>query len=164
MWLKITIESSQKIKGKEWQLKIKIHSFPSCPHTCKKDNHEILSATVSDALSAGYEKLQSSCLVFIQSPNKKVKALYVSKYADNFKLELHTKDNSKRRLSYTLSSNIENGFSMKHIHAETFDADSILLLTIPSFSLFITSGLSFHADVLAMPSSSIYWCPWCLLT
>jgi hypothetical protein len=41
---------------------------------------------------------------------------------------------------------------------------SIVLLTIPLFSIFITGDLSFYADVLGMPSSSSYWCPWCLLS
>jgi len=53
---------------------------------------------------------------------------------------------------------------MKHIHTETFDEDSTMLLTIPSFSLFITGDLSFYADFLGMHSSSSYWCPWCLLS
>jgi hypothetical protein len=33
---------------------------------CKKDHHEILSATVSDDLSAAYETLQASSLVFVK--------------------------------------------------------------------------------------------------
>jgi hypothetical protein len=53
---------------------------------------------------------------------------------------------------------------MKHIHTETFDEDSTMLLTIPSFSLFITGDLPFYADFLGMRSSSSYWCPWCLLS
>jgi hypothetical protein len=34
--------------------------------TCKKDHHEILSATVSDRLSKGYKKLQSHIIVFVK--------------------------------------------------------------------------------------------------
>jgi len=130
----------------------------------KKDHHEILSATVSDALSAGFEKLQSSSLVFIQPPSKKIKAIYVSKHAKDIKLEQDTEDDSKCRLSYFLLSDTENSFSMKHVHKEMFDKASIVLLTIPSFSIFITGDLAFYVDVLGMPSSSSYWCPWCLLS
>ncbi len=35
---------------------------------CKKDHHEILSETVSNDLSAAYEMLQASSLVFIAEP------------------------------------------------------------------------------------------------
>jgi hypothetical protein len=84
----------------------------------------------SYALFAGYEKLQSSCLVFIQSLNKKVKALSLLKHADNIRLKQDTKDKSKCRLLYSLSSDIENGLSMKHIDTETFDGDSTILLTM----------------------------------
>jgi hypothetical protein len=45
-----------------------------------------LSTTVSDALSAGYKKLQSSSLIFIQPPSKIIKAIYVSKHAKGVKL------------------------------------------------------------------------------
>jgi hypothetical protein len=57
--------------------------------TCKKDHHEILVATISDSLSTEYETLQSSRLVFIQppSPEAKLKALYISKYAMDIMLE-----------------------------------------------------------------------------
>jgi hypothetical protein len=53
---------------------------------------------------------------------------------------------------------------MKHVEEERFHNGSKILLTIPSFSIFITGDLPFYADVLGMPSSSIYWCPWCLLS
>jgi hypothetical protein len=32
------------------------------------------------------------------------------------------------------------------------------------FAMFITGDFSFYADVLGMPNSSSYWCPWCLLS
>jgi hypothetical protein len=35
---------------------------------------------------------------------------------------------------------------------------------MPPLSLFITGDLSYYADVLRMPNSSSYWCPWCLLS
>jgi hypothetical protein len=43
------------------------------------------------------------------------------------------------------------------------EAGSEIVLTLPKFSLFITGDLSFYADVLGMPNSSSYWCPWCLV-
>jgi hypothetical protein len=56
---------------------------------CKKDFHEILSQTVSESISAGYEKLQSSMLFFIKLPTltSKVKALYLTKHVENISLE-----------------------------------------------------------------------------
>jgi hypothetical protein len=81
--------------------------------TCKKDHHKILSATVSDRLSTGYEKLQSSYLVFIQPPSSKIKAVYISRHAFDVQLELDGDDVTKCHPIYVLSSNEENGFSMK---------------------------------------------------
>jgi len=168
-WVKVSIESGQKIRERmatelDYDPKSSYIVSQVAHITCKKDHHEILSATVSDALSVGYEKLQSSCLVFIQPPNKKIKAVYVSKHAVDLKLEQATEDASKCLLTYFLSSNAENGFSMKHIHTETFEGNSTILLTIPTFSIYITGDLAFYGDVLGMPNSSSYWCPWCLLS
>jgi hypothetical protein len=39
-----------------------------------------------------------------------------------------------------------------------------ILLIMPPFDLFVTGDLSFYADVLLMPSSSSYWCPWWFLS
>ncbi len=57
--------------------------------TCKKDNRNILTDTVSESLSAGYEKCQSSALVFIKSPSteSKINDIYLSKHANNIRLE-----------------------------------------------------------------------------
>jgi len=44
------------------------------------------------------------------------------------------------------------------------DSGSEVILILPPFSLCITGDLSYHADVLGMPNSSSYWCPWCLLS
>ncbi len=63
-----------------------------------------------------------------------------------------------------LQNDNEAGFSLRHRDEETFHEDAEILLTIPSFSLFITGDLSFYADVLGMPNSSSYWCPWCLIS
>jgi hypothetical protein len=62
-----------------------------------------------------------------------------------------------------ISSQIENGFSMKHLDEEQCEIESETVLTIKEFSIFITGDLAFYADVLGMPSSSSYRCPWCLL-
>jgi hypothetical protein len=168
-WIKIATESGLKIRERmatEQNFDPKTSYIVSqVAHiTCKKDHHEILSATVSDRLSAGYEKLQSSCLVFIKPPSSKIKAVYISRHAFDVQLELDGDDVTKCHLTYALSSNEENGFSMKHCHKERFEKGSMLLLTIPSFQIFMTGDLSFYADVLGMPSSSSYWCPWCLLS
>ncbi len=49
---------------------------------CKKGHHEILSETVSVDLSAAYETLQASSLVFVrESEEKKVKSYYIPKHA-----------------------------------------------------------------------------------
>lgn len=62
--------------------------------SCKKDTYEILFNTVTDRLSAGYEKLQSSALVFVKAPaaDSKVKAVFLSKHAFNIKLEQDIED------------------------------------------------------------------------
>ena len=53
---------------------------------------------------------------------------------------------------------------MRCSYEETFEAKSTIMLTFPKFELFITGDLSYYADVLGMPNSSSYWCPWCLVS
>jgi hypothetical protein len=55
--------------------------------TCKKDHHEILSETVSDRLSEGYEKLLSHKIVFVKpsSTNEKVNPILIFKKFDQYK-------------------------------------------------------------------------------
>jgi hypothetical protein len=53
---------------------------------------------------------------------------------------------------------------MKSVGEERFEQESKIILTIPSFTVFITGNLAYYADALGMPSSSSYWCPWCLLS
>jgi hypothetical protein len=53
---------------------------------------------------------------------------------------------------------------MTHQDEARFPAGSKIILIMPPFSLFITGDLSYYADVLGMPNSSSYWCPWCLLS
>jgi hypothetical protein len=38
------------------------------------------------------------------------------------------------------------------------------LLIVQLFALFVTGDLSYYADVLGMPASTSYWCPFCLLS
>jgi hypothetical protein len=104
-WVKVSIESSQTIRERmaselDYNPKSSYIVSQVTQITCKKDHYEILSTTVSDSLFAGYKKLQSSNLVFIQPPSKKIKAYYVSKNAKDIKLEQDTEDESKCCLLY----------------------------------------------------------------
>jgi hypothetical protein len=67
-------------------------------------------------------------------------------------------------LTYNLHTDHQDGFMMKYAHEEKLGNGSIIILIIPHFKIFITGDLSFYADVLGMPKSSSYWCPWCLLS
>jgi hypothetical protein len=53
---------------------------------------------------------------------------------------------------------------MKYSHEEALKKGSKIKLIIPHFNLYVTGDLSFYADVLGVPKSSSYWCPWCLLS
>ena len=104
-------------------------------------------------------------LIFIKAPTStsKVKALYLTKHVENICLEKNAGDETCQ-LTYMISSRNENGFSMKHFDEEQFAIGSEIVLTIREFSIIITGDLAFYANVLGMPSSSSYWCPWCLLS
>jgi hypothetical protein len=66
--------------------------------TGKKDHHEILAGSASKDISAGYEKLLSSSLVFIKEPNKdKVRSVYLSKYGKEITIDSGS-------LTYTLQT------------------------------------------------------------
>ena len=120
---------------------------------------------MSNELSMAYEKLRSSSLVFISAPSTegKIKGIYLSKEACNIKLE-KDEDSGKCILSYSLSVEGQTGFSITQIHEERLPDDSKIVLTIPKFNLFVTGDLAYYADMLGMPNSSSYWCPWCLLS
>jgi len=132
--------------------------------TCKKNNYEILSNTVAEKLSAGYEKLHSSALVFLKPPSakSKVKAVFISKNAFNVMLADNAEDQRKCNLTYSVYSGEENTFSMQHVGEEKFEKGSEIICTIPSFKILLAGDLAFYADVLGMPNLSSYWCPWCL--
>jgi hypothetical protein len=53
---------------------------------------------------------------------------------------------------------------MRHTNDIKLPMGSEIILTIPSFNIFITGDLSYYADVLGMPTSTSYWCPFCLLS
>jgi predicted RNA binding protein with dsRBD fold (UPF0201 family) len=68
-------------------------------------------------------------------------------------------------LTYSLSTGDHtNGFCMRHTDDIKLPMGSEIILTIPSFNIFITGDLSYYADVLGMPASTSYWCPFCLLS
>jgi hypothetical protein len=68
-------------------------------------------------------------------------------------------------LTYSLSTrDHHNGFCMRHTDDLKLPMGSEVILTIASFNIFITGDLSFYADVLGMPSSTSYWCPFYLLS
>jgi hypothetical protein len=128
--------------------------------TCKKDHHEILAGSVSKDISAAYENLLSSSLVFIKEPNKdKVRSVYLSKHAKEITID-------SGLLTYTLSYTVngDGGFSMKHSIEDNLLGGSAILFVIQSFDLFVTGDLSYYADVLGMLGSTSYWCPCCLLS
>jgi hypothetical protein len=129
---------------------------------CKKDHHDILSDTVSDDLSAAYETLQVSSLVFVKEmEEEKVKSFFIPKHAYDICIE---EDDNNCALTYYLQTATENGFSVKYSHESNLQKGSVIILSIPHFNLYITGDLSYYADVLGMPNSSSYWCPWCLLS
>ncbi len=82
----------------------------------------------------------------------------------SIRLENDVKDDTKCRLISSLSGGEQNGFGMNHVQEERFENGSTILFTIPSFSIFIIGDLIFYADVLGMPNSCSYWCPFCLLS
>jgi hypothetical protein len=104
--------------------------------TCKKDHHEILSATVSDRLSKGYEKLQSHVIVFVKlsTYSTKVKAVMISKNAIGIKLECDSMGPTVCYLTYQISG---SSFTMTHQDKARFPAGSKLIFIMPPFSLFI---------------------------
>ncbi len=166
-WMKIPTMSSEEIRkamgiDSSFDPK-KFYIISQVVHiVCKKDHHEILSETVSVDLSAAYETLQASSLVFVrESEEKKVKSYYIPKHAYGICIE---EDSNSCTLTYYLRAENENGFSFKYAHDEKLQKGSTIILIIPCFDLYIMGDLSYYADVLGMPKSSSYWCPWCLLS
>lgn len=67
-------------------------------------------------------------------------------------------------LTYTLQREDDTGFSTRYVDDEKLPQDASIIFIVPHFSIFITGDLSFYVDVLGMPNSCSYWCPWCLLS
>jgi len=53
---------------------------------------------------------------------------------------------------------------MKFSYEDNLKEGLNIILIYPYFNLFVMGDLSFYADVLGMPKSSSYWCPWCLMS
>ncbi len=88
-WIKIATMSGSRIRNKmaideNFDPK-NCYSIAQVTHfVCKKDHHEILSAMVSEDLSAAYETMQASSLVFVrESGEKRVKSYYITRNACN---------------------------------------------------------------------------------
>jgi hypothetical protein len=81
------LQCLEKKSGIEWQRNFDIKSSYIIAQVsnivCKKDHHKILSNTVSERLSEGYEKLVSQKIIFLKSPHgdTKVQAVMVPKDA-----------------------------------------------------------------------------------
>jgi hypothetical protein len=114
----------------------------------------------------GHNILINYQLCFIKVPQKgaKVDAVYLPKVAQDIKVEASKEDPTKCNLVYSLHSGNKNGFTTSSSYEKIFDKGSTIVLTIPSFNVFIMGDLCFYADVLRMPNSSSYWCPWCLVS
>jgi len=77
---------------------------------CKKDNHDILSKTVSDDLSTADETLQASSWVFIQElEEEKVKSYFIPKHAYDVCIK---EDDDYCAITYHFQTAAEKGFSI----------------------------------------------------
>jgi hypothetical protein len=86
----------------------------------------LLSNTVSQQISEGYDKLLNYKLTFIKPPAKdaKVHAIFIPKDAQDVKLDKLCKDPSTCCICYSLHSTIRNGFIMSYRDKETFPEGS----------------------------------------
>jgi hypothetical protein len=91
-----------------------------------------------------------------------MKAVFISKHASNIQIEQDVTGSNKCVLPYSVTSREEIAFTLKNVADETFEEGSKIMCIIPSFKVFVTGDLAFYADVLGMPNSTSYWCPWCL--
>ena len=167
-WIKVSTMSGEEVRNKmsteeSFNLKSSYIIAQVAHITCKKDHPDILSATVSGRISEGYDKLLSQRIVFVKpaSSDAKVEAIMVPRDATNIKMQENSTDKNKCNLSYEISS---PSFIMTQQDETSFPKGSKVILILPPFSLYITGDLSYYADVLGMPNSSSYWCPWCLLS
>jgi len=167
-WIKIPTMSGEEVRHRmateeNFDIKSSYITAQVAHIVCKKDHHEILSNTVSERLSEGYENLISNKIIFVKPSyvNAKVQAVLVPKDSRNVRLVSKGNDSGNFHVTYQISG---SSFTMDHCDETRFPEGSKIVLIMPSFEVFITGDLSFYADVLGMPNSSSYWCPWCLLS
>ena len=153
-WIKIVTYGGKEIReclGKDMSFDPKTtYIISQVVHfTCKKDNHVILSNTVSTYISEGYDKLLNYQLCYIRPSQEdaKVESVFLPQVAKDLKMG---------RLVYFMYNNSRNetGFTTSCSYDKTFHAGSTIVLTIPSFNLFITGDLSFYANVLGSEPGS----------
>lgn len=75
---------------------------------------------------------------------------------------LHSKNSSyvcieDNQFTSHLHAANNSGDMIKYVHDEKLDKESL-----QSFDVITMGKLSYYVDVLAMPKSSSYWCPWCI--
>jgi hypothetical protein len=106
-WIKIATMSGEEVRNRmsseeNFDIKSSYIVAQAAHITCKKDHHEILSETVSDSLSEGYEKLLSHIIVFVRpsSTKKKVNPILISKNSINIRLECDEMDQTKFFVTY----------------------------------------------------------------
>jgi hypothetical protein len=120
---------------------------------CKKEHHQILSETVSDDLSATYEMMQASSLVFVSEPGENIKSFYITKHACDIRCK--EVESSSCILTYNLQSKDLNGFSITYNHDKKIKKGSKIILIIPHFDLYITGDLSFMLISLVCQSPAV---------
>ncbi len=132
--------------------------------TCKKDHHEILSATVSDRLPVGYEKLQSHIILFVKlsTCSIKVKAVMISKNAIGIKLECDSMDPTVCYLTYQTSGSSFNHDPSRWNKVSCRFKNNIYYATLLPFYYQQFKLLCWRARNAY--NSSSYWCPRCLLS
>jgi hypothetical protein len=167
-WIKIATMSGEDIRNmmatkENFDIKSSYIIAQAAHISCKKDHHSILSNTVSDRLSEGYEILLSRRMIFVKPSyeNAKVDTVMIPKDASDIMLTNDTNKDRKCFITYQISG---SSFTTLQHDETRFPVGSEIIFMMPPFTIFITGDLSFYADVLGMPNSSSYWCPWCLLS
>jgi hypothetical protein len=69
--------------------------------------------------------------------------------------------NGKSTLIYALQS---EHFSITWFYEERLPANASILFIILEFKWFLTGDLNYYANILGMPNSCSYWCPFCLVS
>jgi hypothetical protein len=134
---------------------------------CRQALGDFFRAFVKDdpwwvSLSHPVQNDEYTCLSYLLGLKHSVGIEFL--HSQDIKLEKDSIATDDLVLTYGLSAQEDNGFSLRQSYEERYPQDSVILLTIPHFNLFITGDLAYYADVLGMPNSSSYWCPWCLLS